>query len=159
MPASEARSKPVGLHSRPPEPTSSDHRILLNNGTTMALELRPSRLQQQKEHQPSTLDERFMDLVRQHGVCRRELGYSRGCLKASRQFIEEVSSVGQKLMLCYYHNYEYPLKIMQPYYEHAVILQTAVDKCKGVFIDMEDEWVNAWKHEDEHRDCEQSDLV
>jgi hypothetical protein len=136
-----------------------DHRIRMRGGTTMAIELSPSRVQQQKNHPPSTLEENFIDLYKKEGFLRRENGFYRGCFSASCQMVDDVYEVCQLLMLAYYHNPEFPLKILEELREHALVLQKAVNKYECVVLQMEEEWVDEWQPKDGHRISEYRNVI
>jgi hypothetical protein len=149
MSVSKARSKPAGLHGRPPEPTRADHRILMSGGTTMALELRQSRVQQQKT--PCTIEKRLVGLLKENRIYRREIGFSRGCLQAYFQFVDEVYNVFQELELAYLNNLHLPHEFLEEVHRLALRLQRPIDECERIVLEREDEWVDSWQSENGYR--------
>lgn len=125
----------------------------------MALELSSSRVQQQKKRPASSLEERVVELVKENGVYRREIGFCRGCFTASCHLVDEVYGVSQELMLAYYHNPHLPLNILEEWRRHALSLQKAIDAYERVVVEMEDEWVNSWKPQDGHRATEYKNVI
>jgi hypothetical protein len=117
----------------------------MRGGMTMGIEFLPSHVQQQKNLPPSTLEERYVDMLKKEGIRRREIGFFRGCFSASCRMVDEVHSVCQELMLAYYYNPHLPLEMLESLHGHALSLQKAVDKYERVVLKMEDEWVNSWQ--------------
>jgi hypothetical protein len=107
----------------------------MSGGTTMALELRRSRVRQQKG--PSTIENRLVCLFTENRIYRREIGFSRACLQACFQLVDEVYDVFQELQLAY----------PQP----ALRLQRAIDEYERIVLEKEDEWIDSWQSENGDR--------
>ncbi|KAI9790561.1 MAG: hypothetical protein M1816_005068 [Peltula sp. TS41687] len=80
----------------PPAPTARDIRIAQHNGTTMALDVLPERLQASKNLPLPTLTQRIEQLTRENELLRLEITYYRRLEGAAYSLHSAVNTIRDK---------------------------------------------------------------
>jgi len=90
--------------NKPPEVTLLDHQIGLREGTSIALEATPQRLQMGKSSSPLDDRVRLEDVTRDNGYLRVEIQFYRDCFECAQRFHLEVGNICQQLQVAYYQD-------------------------------------------------------
>lgn len=119
-----------------PEPTITDHRIGLRNGSTTAIEMTTSRLEASKRAPKGTLLKRVEELSKQNGHLCQEVKFFRSIWGPAHALNEMAYKIAWQLALDYYHE--------TSVWDSAMELLTQVDHFKGAVSEAEDEWLEFW---------------
>src|SRR2546430_8559384 len=83
----------------PPTPTAIDIEIADNQGSTMAIETTPEKLQASKKMPTPSLSQMIEQLTRENGYLRQELAYQYRMRDASMYLLEETRFVVERLRM------------------------------------------------------------